>query len=386
MGKGSEKEDDKADDGSQQLDFFEKQMFPGIENYIEKDVKSNLEKPPPEEASNLFEEYYFGTTAGRHDYTAEGTNQGIRRRDLEEDGDNEAEEVVKITWADFKQGNSPLKGLTEIRSSFVPIWRMSREEQIEHMASQVIYEDREFLAFDKPCGMSYSGNAAHLDRPQFDRLIQDVKNRVSPTSERLYLIRSPNRNESGVMLFAKSSAIQSEVKGMLEEGKVETIHRALVQGDLPRSPIVLDTPLVKKVKESDVRVYPLKSNKEKSRINYVTTQCRTIASCQRYVSYIEALTTKEIVHQVRAHLLHAKCPLIGDEKYTNNKIRPPRLANHVLNLLNIDDAQTRKLPMFLHTKEMRIPRVRDGSDRIIIRSPLPSHFLFMLKKLTLLRR
>lgn len=31
MGKGSEKEDDKADDGSQQLDFFEKQMFPGIE-------------------------------------------------------------------------------------------------------------------------------------------------------------------------------------------------------------------------------------------------------------------------------------------------------------------------------------------------------------------
>ena len=31
MGKGSKKEDDKADDGSQQLDFFEKQMFPGIE-------------------------------------------------------------------------------------------------------------------------------------------------------------------------------------------------------------------------------------------------------------------------------------------------------------------------------------------------------------------
>lgn len=33
----------------------------------------------------------------------------------------------------------------------------------------------ELLAFDKPYGMSYSGNAAHLDRPQFDRLIQDVK-------------------------------------------------------------------------------------------------------------------------------------------------------------------------------------------------------------------
>ena len=28
------------------------------------------------------------------------------------------------------------------------------------------------------------------------------------------------------------------------------------------------------------------------------------------------------------------------------------MANHVLNLLNIDDAQTRKLPMFLHTKEV----------------------------------
>lgn len=44
-----------------------------------------------------------------------------------------------------------------------------------------------------------------------------------------------------------------------------------------------------------VQVYPLKSNKEKSRINYVTTRCRTIASCQRYVSYIEALTTKGLI-------------------------------------------------------------------------------------------
>lgn len=46
---------------------------------------------------------------------------------MEEDGDDEeAEEVVKITWADFKQGSSPLKGLTEVSvfseiNNFVPI-------------------------------------------------------------------------------------------------------------------------------------------------------------------------------------------------------------------------------------------------------------------------
>lgn len=75
----------------------------------------------------------------------------------------------------------------ELLSEIVPVWKMDRNELVEYLSSQVIYSDGSFdlygrfvmqfsdkmIAFNKPYGMAYSGGPSN--RPQFDRLLQDVR-------------------------------------------------------------------------------------------------------------------------------------------------------------------------------------------------------------------
>uniref|UniRef100_A0A183FVS2 Uncharacterized protein n=1 Tax=Heligmosomoides polygyrus TaxID=6339 RepID=A0A183FVS2_HELPZ len=83
-------------------------------------------------------------------------------------------------------------------------------------------------------------------------------------------------------------------------------------------------------------------------------------------------------------LAMARCPLIGDTKYSNAAPRPPRLSHHVLDPLNVTDSQSRKIPMYLHLKEITLPAVT--STPIRISSSLPEHFKWMLRKLKLIKR
>lgn len=57
------------------------------------------------------------------------------------------------------------------------------------------------IAFDKPYQMAYSG--APSDQAQFDRIIQEVKMRVAPVCDRLYLLRAIDKDITGILLFAK---------------------------------------------------------------------------------------------------------------------------------------------------------------------------------------
>ena len=55
------------------------------------------------------------------------------------------------------------------------------------------------IAFNKPYNLAYSGN---LYGYQIDRALQKLKFIVAPKVERLYLVRSLDKDLSGVMLFA----------------------------------------------------------------------------------------------------------------------------------------------------------------------------------------
>ncbi|KAK6044533.1 hypothetical protein COOONC_17962 [Cooperia oncophora] len=97
-------------------------------------------------------------------------------------------------------------------------------------------------------------------------------------------------------------------------------------------------------------------------------------------------THREIPHQIRAHLALAGCPLIGDAKYGNSSPRPPRLSHHVLGALNVTDSQSRKIPMYLHLKEVNLPAAPRSNTPIRIYAPLPAHFKWMIRKLKLIKR
>ncbi|CAJ0598107.1 unnamed protein product [Cylicocyclus nassatus] len=273
-------------------------------------------------------------------------------------------------------------GLDKIRSKILPVWRLNQDELIDLMMERVVYSDDNIVAFDKPYGMAYSG--ASPKTPQLDRILQKLKGRIAPKCERLHLVKSLDMHQSGVIVFATNSLMQSTLKDCINSGQMEQVSRCIVRGELTDSPLKITIPLIKTVNGRDMKMMPLVTNKAKGEIFYVESECRTIRGNQ-YVSSVEAITHKEAPHQVRAHLGLAGCPLIGDAKYSTSSPRPPRLSYHVLNMLGITDSQSRKIPMYLHVKEVNFPGISKPGRPLHMSAPLPEHFSWMLKKLKLLK-
>ncbi|KAJ1369936.1 Mitochondrial RNA pseudouridine synthase rpusd4 [Parelaphostrongylus tenuis] len=241
-------------------------------------------------------------------------------------------------------------GWDQIRREFLPVWKMSPDELVDLMVNRVLFKNDDVVAFDKPYGMAYSGASSTV--PQLDRLLQRIKAKVVPKCERLYLVRSLDKYQSGIILFATyNSAMQLALKEDFQKGLVEQVTRCIVCDELKDSRIKITIPLIKAVKNRDVKLLPLITNSTKGEIFYVESDCRTVQGRQ-YVSSVEVRTRREVSHQIRAHLAMARCPLIGDSKYSGSSPRPPRLSQHVLNSLNMTDSQARKIPMYIHLKEV----------------------------------
>lgn len=59
----------------------------------------------------------------------------------------------------------------------------------------------DLLAFDKPYQMAYSGSKA--GQAQMDRILQNLKASIAPEVQRLCLVKSLDKDLTGVILFAK---------------------------------------------------------------------------------------------------------------------------------------------------------------------------------------
>ena len=57
------------------------------------------------------------------------------------------------------------------------------------------------VAFDKPYSLPYA--ASGKSEMQIDRLLPDLKARVAPKSENLWVVKTVDKQVSGVLLFAK---------------------------------------------------------------------------------------------------------------------------------------------------------------------------------------
>ncbi|RCN26467.1 hypothetical protein ANCCAN_27806, partial [Ancylostoma caninum] len=143
-------------------------------------------------------------------------------------------------------------GIEKIRSQIIPIWRMNQDELVDLMTNRVVYSDDNIIAFDKPYGMAYSG--ASQTAPQLDRLLQKLKARLAPKCERLYLVKSLDKYQSGVIVFATNTLMQSTLKENMDTGLVEQVSRCIVRGELNDSPLKVTIPLIKTLKNRDMKV------------------------------------------------------------------------------------------------------------------------------------
>lgn len=228
----------------------------------------------------------------------------------------------------------------------------------EHLEKSIIFEDKYFLALNKPSGMAvHGGSGIHLGVIEALRLLR-------PQLKFLELVHRLDRDTSGCLLLAKKSSILKELHELLRSGQMKKTYIALVAGHWPKSLRKIDAPLYKNQLQSGERVVLVQTEGKNSLTEF---------SVQHYYAestLILAMPITGRTHQIRVHTQFAKHPIIGDEKYGKKEI-------------NKKMRQLGCKRLFLHASQLEFTLGSTGKT-ITLAAKLPEDLNQVLKNLTCL--
>jgi len=201
---------------------------------------------------------------------------------------------------------------------------------------ELLYRDEDLVIANKPSGMLVHRGWAN------DRVVAmtEVRNAVGCW---VYPVHRLDRGTSGALVFALSSEVAATIGAAFAEGRVRKRYVALVRG-IPAEHQVID--------------HPIPRNPDGPRVDAVTEVERLAVFENRY-ALVAAQPRTGRLHQVRRHLKHISCPIIGDVRYgkgEHNRLFRERFGLHRL---------------ALHCVEIELPGLH-GSGTIAAHAPLPA--------------
>ena len=224
----------------------------------------------------------------------------------------------------------------------------------EQIAQRIIYEDDRLLVINKPSGLAVHGGSG-LNFGLIESLRQ-----LRPDDRYLELVHRLDRDTSGVIMIARKPAILRELHRQLREDKIDKRYLALVAGSWPKSLRVVDAPLEKNVLQSGERMVRVAKEGKRSITEF------SIKERLPGVTLIEAKPITGRTHQIRVHARHAGFPLLGDDKYSNERTE---VVCRALGLQRL----------FLHARSLRISLPDSGA--LNLEAPLDQELENILTKL-----
>jgi len=187
-----------------------------------------------------------------------------------------------------------------------------------------IYEEREFMVFDKPSGV--------LIHPQTKKtpysLTDEIKYQFGRDANITHRI---DQETSGLVLCSKNKESEREIKMMFQERDMKKKYLALVHGELKES-ICIEEPLLRSQAESAMVRMVVKvdergkeSKTDFKPLKYFKEKDMTLVECSPY-------TGRQ--HQIRVHLFHIGHTIVGDPIYGQSEEKMVQFLDKVLTPLD----------------------------------------------------
>lgn len=161
------------------------------------------------------------------------------------------------------------------------------------LSHTVVYEDENVLIADKLSGVTSEGLLSELcEEGEF------------------YAVHRLDRNTSGLIVFAKTREAEAELLTAFRERKLQKTYLAVCKNRFKEKSATLTAYLLKDEKNSTVKVF----DGEKAGAVKIVTEYRVIKSVGD-TALLEVILHTGKTHQIRAHMAHIGCPVLGDEKY-----------------------------------------------------------------------
>ena len=190
---------------------------------------------------------------------------------------------------------------------------MSKSQQRLH-GIRILHEDPDVIVIEKPAGLLVQA-LRHGREPSVEAILTDyVRKGQWKSRKQAYLVHRLDRETSGVMMVAKTEAVQEYFRSNWNE-LTEKTYLVRVEGTLPADHGVLESYLYE---DADLFV---RSTPDKTKGKFARTERRvvgtdpTVAVGTDPTTLVEAVLKTGRKNQIRVQFADAGHPVVGDAKY-----------------------------------------------------------------------
>jgi RluA family pseudouridine synthase len=223
--------------------------------------------------------------------------------------------MVRVASRQLREGDEIIIGVMEAE----------RFVDLRYDRSDLIYEDRDFLAVNKAAGIN-SQRTPYQFRGTVEHAVGAYL-REQGSSEPARVIHRLDRGTSGVMFFPKNKPAATYLGACLKAGSVEKIYWAVVTTLPDEAEWRVDAPIGKLNKFRYGVTVPGKPS---------TTGFRILATAGS-AALLEARPFTGRTHQIRVHLSHCGLPILGDQPYGGAAARRMMLHCRTMSFQNRSD-------------------------------------------------
>jgi 23S rRNA pseudouridine1911/1915/1917 synthase len=187
---------------------------------------------------------------------------------------------------------------------------------------RLVHEDADLLVIDKPPGLLTIADARERERTAY-RLLRDWLERRA--AGRIFVVHRLDRETSGLLVFARSPAVQAALQAQFRARTAERVYVARVEG-VVREPT--GTLAARLVQDRSLRIRPAGSARQGRE---AITRYRVLALAAD-TSLLELALVTGRRGQIRAQLADRGHPIVGDRAYGSRRDPLGRVCLHATRL------------------------------------------------------